>query len=222
MPDHSRDSDGNEGFGTESETEAEAAAENGLNAGPPSRTNTTPLAEGPSDYQLIGDRGTAPGEDPGEEIIASLAFFVIWGFYLFTTAGLVLRALNADQMWTVVLCSLVSSFVYFSSGIEAPGGGRTADDQPSTLQYITTNALAALHSTVYGLLAFAVFIVADTSFFPPVLLPDRFRLMVGLYTFLTAGMLLWILFAVIHGRGLPRGVIRVVMWCRSQLGRTRS
>lgn len=228
-----RDSDGNERSRTEAEAETKAGHQSEIDTdvGPPSRTDTTPLEERPSDLQLIGDRGTAPGEDPGEEIIATLGFFAVWGLFLFTTTGVMLRALNANQMWTTVLCFLVSSFIYFSSGIEAPGGGRTADDQPSPLQYATANALAILHSTVYGLLAFAVFIVADTSFLPPVPLSDRFKLTVALYTFLTAGMLLWILFAVIHGRGLPRGVIRVfrwlsrgvtqvIRWCRRRLSRT--
>jgi len=222
MPDHSRDSDGNEGFGTESETEAEAAAENGLNAGPPSRTNTTPLAEGPSDYQLIGDRGTAPGEDPGEEILASVMFFAIATLYVFTTVAVLLRTLNANQMWTAVLAFFIASFIYFSSGIEAPGGSSTTEDHPSALQYVTTNGLAILHSSVYGLLSFTVFIVADTTLFPPVPLPDQFKLMVALFTLMTAGMLLWMLFAVVHGRGIPRGVIRVVMWLRNRLGRTRT
>jgi hypothetical protein len=192
-----------------------------MDAGPPSRTNTAPLEEGPSDYELIGDRGTAPGEDPGEEVLASVIFFVIIAFYLFTMGGLALRTLNANQMWTAVLGFFVSSFVYFGSGIEAPGGSSAADDEPSGIQYITTNGLAILHSTVYGLLSFAVFIVADTSFFPPVPLPDRFKLMVALATLMTAGMLLWMLFAVVHGRGLPRGVIRVIIWCRDRLKRSR-
>jgi hypothetical protein len=169
---------------------------------------------------LIGDRGTAPGEDPGEEILASVMFFAITAFYLFTTAGVLLGTLNANQMWSAVLGFFVAGFVYFSSGIEAPGGSSTADDDPSGLQYITTNGLSILHSTVYGLISFAVFIVADTSFFPPVPLPDRFKLIVALFTLMTAGMLLWMLFAVIHGRGLPRGVIRVFVWCRSRFGRT--
>ena len=233
MTDKPRDSDGNEQSRTETEAETNAGGQSEIDAdiGPPSRTDTTPLEESPSDLQLIGDRGTAPGEDPGEEIIATLGFFAVMGFYLFTTVGLLLRALNANQMWTLVLCFMISSFIYFSSGIEAPGGGRTADDKPSPIQYATTNALAVLHSTVYGMLAFSVFIVADTSFLPPVPLSDRFRLTAALYTFLTAGMLLWILFAVIHGRGLPRGVIRVsrwfsrsvtrvIRWCRRRLSRT--
>jgi len=226
MPDHSRNSDGNERFGTESETEAETGAgrqiEDDLDVGPPSRTNTTPLAEGPSDYQLIGDRGTAPGEDPGEEILASVMFFAIATLYVFTTVAVLLRTLNANQMWTAVLAFFIASFIYFSSGIEAPGGSSSADNDPDPLQYVTTNGLAILHSSVYGLLSFTVFIVADTSFFPPVPLPDQFKLMVALFTLMTAGMLLWMLFAVVHGRGIPRGVIRVVMWCRNRLGRTRT
>ena len=227
MPDHSLDSDGNERFGTESETEDDT------DIGPPSRTNTTPLAEGPSDYQLVGDRGTAPGEDPGEELLASVMFFAIATLYLFTTVAVLLRTLNANQMWTAVLAFFIASFIYFSSGIEAPGGSSTADNDPSPLQYITTNGLAILHSSVYGLLSFTVFIVADTSFFPPVPLPDQFKLMVALFTLMTAGMLLWMLFAVVHGRGLPRGVIRATRWfsrgvirvfvrCRSHLRRIRN
>jgi len=125
-----------------------------------------------------------------DEWVATTLLFAVTGFYIVTGIAILLRAVTADQMWTLVLAFFVAGFVYFSSGIEAGG------------------AISVLHSAVFGLLSFSVFFAAETVFFPPVPFPARTRLVLALFSLMTVGLLLWFLFGTIHRKGFLRGAVR--------------
>jgi len=141
----------------------------------------------------------ASDDDSADEWLASTLLSAIVVLYLYAFAGLVLQSLTANDMWSILLGILVALFVYFSSSFHA------AEEE---------RLLAAIHSMVFGLFSFAVFFVAETSFFPPVPLPKRIRLMTALFTLMSVAMVLGILFISVYGKGFPHGLHRGVAWVK--------